>query len=105
MSGAHLEWERTARRAEETIRALRERLKRADHPLAMNEGGTADADKEERALDALLVSLLRLQDDGGEPDVEHLPELTAKEKAALDMLGPDFIKRLIAKEAKHQRGG
>lgn len=48
---------------------------------------------EDRAFEALLVSALR----GGDIDIDSLPELTEKDKAALDSLGPDFIRRLIAK--------
>jgi hypothetical protein len=31
-------------------------------------------------------------------DLDHLPELSEKEKTALDGLGPDFMKKLLAKE-------
>lgn len=55
------------------------------------------SEREERALDALIVSQLRgTQDD--EIDVEHLPELTNKEREALDSFGDDFVDRLLAGE-------
>lgn len=54
-------------------------------------------EREERALDALLVSVLRRGDDDIiEPD--KLPELTEAEKAAMNSLGPDFIDRILAGE-------
>lgn len=52
-------------------------------------------EREDRALDALIVSQLRRND---ETDVEHLPRLTEDEKAALDSLGPAFVDRLFAEE-------
>jgi len=58
-------------------------------------------DREDRALDALIVSQLRRND---ETDVEHLPRLTKDEKAALDKLGPDFIDRLFAQETADGAG-
>jgi len=55
------------------------------------------SEREERALDALIVSQLRATQDD-ETDVEHLPELTDEEREALDSLGSDFVERLLAGE-------
>ena len=52
-------------------------------------------EREERALDALLVSVLRMPDDD---DPKWLPELTAADRAALDALPADFVDRLLAGE-------
>jgi hypothetical protein len=54
---------------------------------------------EERALDALLVGALRQID--AEPtvlDARDVPELSEDEKAAMDALGDEFVKRLLAAE-------
>lgn len=51
------------------------------------------SEREQRALDALIVSQLRACD---ETNVEHLPELTDDERASLDSLGIDFVERLLA---------
>ena len=59
-------------------------------------------EREERAADALLVSLLRRVDkDDDYIDPEHSPELTDEERAALDALGSDFVDRLLAGERPH----
>ena len=50
-----------------------------------SELGTKTA--EDRALDALLVSILRR---------DKLPQLTEEEKAAMNNLGADFINRILA---------
>lgn len=55
-------------------------------------------ERDQRALDALIVSQLRRHQETGEVDIEKLPRLTSEEKAALDSLGPDFMDRLIAGE-------
>lgn len=55
----------------------------------------SENERESRALDALIVSQLRGND---ETDVEHLPRLTEDDNAALDSLGPDFVDRLFAEE-------
>ena len=55
------------------------------------------SEREERALDALIVSQLRATPDD-EIDVEHLPELTDEEREALDSLGSGFVDRLLAGE-------
>jgi hypothetical protein len=56
-------------------------------------------EQEERALDALLVSLLRKVDkDDQVVDPKMLPELTEEEKAAMNRLGDDFIDRILAGE-------
>lgn len=63
----------------------------------MSEGSKREG--EERALDALLVSILRRvdkDDDMVEPD--RLPQLTEEEKAAMNALGIDFIDRILAGE-------
>ena len=59
--------------------------------------GRSKNEREERALDALIVSQLRFKEDD-EVDVEHLPQLTDEDKAALDSLGSDFVGRLLAGE-------
>lgn len=53
-------------------------------------------ERNQRALDALIVSQLRRHERCDEVDLEKLPRLTPEEKAGLDSLGPDFIDRLIA---------
>lgn len=56
-------------------------------------------EREERALDALLVSALRRDDiEGADVDPKRLPTLTAEEKAAMNSLGTDFVKRLLQNE-------
>jgi hypothetical protein len=56
-------------------------------------------DREERAFDALLVSVLRRVDkDDDDIDPKHLPQLTDDDKAALAALGTDFIDRILAGE-------
>ena len=52
------------------------------------------SEREERALDALIVSQLRARED--EVDVEHLPELSDEEREALDSFGPNFVDKLLA---------
>lgn len=52
--------------------------------------------REERAIDALLVSQLRSNRD----NVESLPELTSVERMTLDSLGADFVDRLLAGDVK-----
>jgi hypothetical protein len=61
--------------------------------------GGSRREREERALDALLVSILRRvdkDDDIVEPD--KLPQLTDEEKAAMNALGTDLIDRILAGE-------
>ena len=56
-------------------------------------------EREERAVDALLVSALRQQDsEGTDVDAKNLPQLTEEEKAAMKALGGNFIQRLLAGE-------
>lgn len=56
-------------------------------------------EREERAMDALLVSLLRRVDKEEDYiDPKHLPELSADERAASISLGTDFVERLLAGE-------
>ncbi|GIW88279.1 MAG: hypothetical protein KatS3mg108_2603 [Isosphaeraceae bacterium] len=63
----------------------------------MSAGGKRE--REERALDALLVSALRRADKDDEViDPDRLPQLTDEEKAAMRSLGSDFVKRLLAGE-------
>lgn len=52
--------------------------------------------REERAIDALLVSQLR----SNRECIESLPELTDLEREALNSLGDDFMDRLIAGDIK-----
>ena len=50
-------------------------------------GGTGK-EREERAVDALLVSALRQnENEGDDVDAKTLPQLTEKEKAAMNALG------------------
>src|SRR4051812_19578474 len=59
-------------------------------------GGTGK-EREERAVDALLISALRQQDsEGTDVDAKNLPQLTEEEKAAMKALGSNFIQRLLA---------
>jgi len=61
--------------------------------------GGSRRELEERAEDALLVSLLRRVDkDDDYIDPKHLPQLTDEDRAALDALGSDFVDRLLAGE-------
>lgn len=58
-------------------------------------------EREERAADALLVSLLRRVDKDDEYiDPKHLPKLTDEERAAITGLGADFVDRLLAGELR-----
>lgn len=57
-------------------------------------------ERNQRALDALIVSQLRRHEDSDEVDLEHLPRLTVEEEQAFDSLGPDFIDKLLAGEIK-----
>lgn len=59
--------------------------------------GQSKQQRTDRALDALLVSVIRLGSEK-EIDAERLPELTKEERAALDSLGPDFMDRILAGE-------
>jgi hypothetical protein len=63
----------------------------------MTEGSRRE--REERALDALLVSILRRVDkDDDIVEPEKLPQLTEEEKAAMNSLGTDFLDRILAGE-------
>ena len=55
-----------------------------------------DSKREDRAIDALIVSQLR--SNRIDVDIEQLPELTQEEREQLDSLGEDFIDRLLAGE-------
>jgi hypothetical protein len=56
-------------------------------------------EREQKALDALLVSQLRRHGcDDDVPDPDELPELTADEKEALEALGPNFVEQLLARD-------
>ena len=56
-------------------------------------------EREEPAVDALLVSALRQQEsEGTDVDAKNLPQLTNEEKAAMTALGSNFIQRLLAGE-------
>ena len=61
-------------------------------------------EKEDRAIDALIVLALR-EPEGDEVDVKHLPRLTKEERAALDSLDPGFIERLLSPERKRRDAG
>jgi len=61
--------------------------------------GGSRREREERALDALLVSTLRrVEKDDDLIESDKLPQLTDEEKAAMNALGPDFIDRILAGE-------
>jgi len=61
--------------------------------------GGNSKEREERAVDALLVSALRQQDnEGADVEAKNLPQLTEEEKAAMKGLGINFIQRLLAGE-------
>jgi hypothetical protein len=51
-------------------------------------------EREERAFEALIVSQLRKECDPENVKPGDLPSLNAKEKAALEALGPDLVERL-----------
>jgi len=55
-----------------------------------------DGKREDRAIDALIVSQLR--SNRIDVDIEQLPELTQEEREQLDSLGEDFVDRLLAGE-------
>jgi hypothetical protein len=66
--------------------------------------GGSRKEREERAVDALLVSALRFDDkEGDEVDPKRLPELTDEERAAMNALGTNFMQRLLAGERPVQR--
>ncbi len=48
-------------------------------------------EKDDRAFEAIIVECMRC----GDADPDSLPELTDKERAALDSLGPDFVQRIL----------
>jgi len=56
----------------------------------------SNQERDQRALDALFVSQLRRHERCDDVDIERLPKLTKEDKEALDSLGPDFIRRLLA---------
>ena len=58
----------------------------------------SERERNQRALDALIVSQLRRHEKSDEVDIEHLPQLTIEEKNALNSLGSNFIDRVIAGE-------
>jgi hypothetical protein len=61
--------------------------------------GGSRRDREERALDALLVSILRrVEKDDDIVEPEKLPQLTEEEKTAMNALGTNFIDRILAGE-------
>src|SRR6266536_930690 len=74
----------------------------ATRTLPWSEGfmsGGCRREREERALDALLVSILRRVDkDDDITELDKLPQLTDEEKAAMNALGTDFIDRILAGE-------
>jgi len=65
-------------------------------------GGSKE--REERALDALLVSVLRrVEKDDEIIETDKLPQLTEEEKAAMNNLGTDFLERILAGERPIKR--
>ncbi len=63
----------------------------------MTEGSRRE--REERAVDALLVSILRRVDkDDDIIEPEKLPQLTEEDKAVMNSLGDDFLDRILAGE-------
>jgi len=61
-------------------------------------GGTGK-EREERAVDALLISALRQKEGHGtDTNAKSLPELSEEERAAMKALGSNFIQRLLAGE-------
>lgn len=52
-------------------------------------------EREERAFEALFVSSMR-RVEKEDVDIDRIREPSEKEKAALDLLGPDFIDEVIA---------
>lgn len=60
--------------------------------------GATGREREERAVDALLISALRHEGSEEDVDAKNLPELSKDEKAAMKALGGDFIQRLLAGE-------
>jgi hypothetical protein len=61
--------------------------------------GGSRREREERALDALLVSILRRVDkDDDITELDKLPQLTEEEKVAMNALGTDFVDRILAGE-------
>lgn len=65
--------------------------------------GASGAEREERALDALIASGLLRCDTEDEVDPEQLPELSVEEKEALATLGPDFVRRLLTDRISRMR--
>ncbi len=57
-------------------------------------------ESEERAFEALIVSLFRKECDPDKVKLEDLPTLTAKERAALKALGPDLVEQLWDEERR-----
>jgi hypothetical protein len=61
--------------------------------------GGSGKEREERAVDALLISGLRpMGDKATDVAAKNLPELTDEERAAMKALGGNFIQRLLAGE-------
>ena len=62
-------------------------------------------EREQEALDALIVSQLRGHGcDGDEVGLDELPGLTDEEKAGLKALGPNYIERLLSGETPPRPG-
>ncbi len=57
-------------------------------------------ESEERAFEALVVSLFRKECDPDKVKLEDVPTLTAKERAALKALGPDLVEQLWDEERR-----
>jgi hypothetical protein len=62
----------------------------------MDESNDDEPTAEDLATDALIVYCLRFPDDDDWIDTANLPELDEAERAAMEGLGPDLIKRLLA---------
>ena len=61
--------------------------------------GGSNREREERAIDALLISALRREGSEVEVDPARLPKLNDAERAAMESLGENYIDKLLASEA------
>jgi hypothetical protein len=66
-----------------------------------------DAEREDQALDALIVIALRQDRDGVPPPDLAGPEpaLSPEDQAALDQLGPDLVRRLVRRVRQGRAAG
>jgi hypothetical protein len=58
-----------------------------------------DREREERVLDALLISALRREEAEVEIDPTRLPKLTDEERAAMGSLSDDFLDKILSNDA------